>query len=641
MLRERRIKCDEVKPQCLRCQRSKRTCGGYPPGAPSSDSNSSPSSTGSEHFSSPEAGPKPSLRPVSLVPWSSSDQQKLSNLACTVLGSDPYHIHSPSNAAVFSYLLPQLSVTVPCVGSAAAAFGAAYELAYLNKGKSGKVALSSTHYVDALRLLQEELRDPSHGNVPVLLASMLLAATETVQHRQKDALHHVLGAFALFQIRDRQQDTPGDPASQARPPASRELDVLEDVFRSMDTLIATFVWGKQPYFKLKALPDRLLASTKVEDLIENQPPVLHTCLHFIGKASSEEYREYNQLPAELLQEQDGLIARLRQWLSNYDRCMKEDAISSKPRCTQAEERHLCLLRAQTLAILIMICNLKTPAQTRYDKYLAEFEAILQCAETVLGQKHTADAADRIVRDSPLPAFSTSPGIIQPLFFLARKCRHSKVRRRAISLLRISGIEGPFNGSMEAAVAIRIVEIEEGRPYEEDADVLLPDDIPDSVRIASVWRLADREPANRVMKSIKVCRRRYLETNLDVSSSNNDREIEWETWEEYFSFDVGKGAGGFQEEPKSHADQHWRSAASDVAWNVEYHSHEPQQDLSPEAEAHFLHEISSTSDEHNLPFPSIAGRTPLYYNHLIPVSGLPAPDEWEPAGAPITALQTWF
>ncbi|RMD40854.1 hypothetical protein DV735_g4285, partial [Chaetothyriales sp. CBS 134920] len=88
----------------------------------------------------------------------------------------------------------------------------------------------------------------------------------------------------------------------------------------------------------------------------------------------------------------------------------------------------------------------------------------------------------------LVPFTPSPGVIQPLFFLAQKCRHPLFRRRAIALLRGAGIEGPFNGSTEAAIAQRIVEIEEDRPYKsalgEDDDILLLQDIPDSRRIIS-------------------------------------------------------------------------------------------------------------------------------------------------------------
>ena len=183
------------------------------------------------------------------MPWSSTEQRRLSELTCTVLGSDPHHIHSPSNAAVFAYLLPQLSVTIPCVSSAAAAFGAAYESAVLHDGSIDAADASAKQYVNALQLMQNEIREPSNGRVPLLIASMLLAATETVQHRQKDALQHVIGAFTLFGIRDQEKANDGKEQSANGKSTAlvqrADIDILEDVFRSMDVQIATFVWGKQ------------------------------------------------------------------------------------------------------------------------------------------------------------------------------------------------------------------------------------------------------------------------------------------------------------------------------------------------------------------------------------------------------------
>ena len=183
------------------------------------------------------------------MPWSSTEQRRLSELTCTVLGSDPHHIHSPSNAAVFAYLLPQLQLTVPCVGSAAAAFGAAYESTVLKHGSADAVNASAKQYVNALQLMQSELREPSNGQIPLLIASMLLAAAETIQHRQRDALQHIVGAFTLFNLRDKEEEDKSEDQSTNGKSSSlvkrASIDILEDVFRSMDVQIATFVWGKQ------------------------------------------------------------------------------------------------------------------------------------------------------------------------------------------------------------------------------------------------------------------------------------------------------------------------------------------------------------------------------------------------------------
>ena len=58
-------------------------------------------------------------------------------------------------------------------------------------------------------------------------------------------------------------------------------------------------------------------------------------------------------------------------------------------------------------------------------------------------------------------FNLDTGIIVPLYFIAGKCRDSRIRRKAIELLRASEKhEGVSNTLMTAKVAERLVDIEE-------------------------------------------------------------------------------------------------------------------------------------------------------------------------------------
>ena len=52
------------------------------------------------------------------------------------------------------------------------------------------------------------------------------------------------------------------------------------------------------------------------------------------------------------------------------------------------------------------------------------------------------------------------GIIHPLFFVATKCRHYRVRRKAINLLKRAGREGIFEGPIMAIIALRMAQMEE-------------------------------------------------------------------------------------------------------------------------------------------------------------------------------------
>jgi hypothetical protein len=56
-------------------------------------------------------------------------------------------------------------------------------------------------------------------------------------------------------------------------------------------------------------------------------------------------------------------------------------------------------------------------------------------------------------------FTAGPGLIQPVFMTAYKCREPLLRRRAIHLLTSAGCEGPWSGRREARITSRIMDLE--------------------------------------------------------------------------------------------------------------------------------------------------------------------------------------
>jgi hypothetical protein len=87
-----------------------------------------------------------------------------------------------------------------------------------------------------------------------------------------------------------------------------------------------------------------------------------------------------------------------------------------------------------------------------------------------------------------PLFLLDNGLIFSLYWTALKSRSGPLRRRAISLLQNSSQEGVWIGSIQAAIAQRVVEIEEGHPYEQDPAaerVLEAGDVGEESRVHSV------------------------------------------------------------------------------------------------------------------------------------------------------------
>lgn len=228
------------------------------------------------------------------------------------------------------------------------------------------------------------------------------------------------------------------------------------------------------------------------------------------------------LPLDFAIKQGQLVSWLRNWL-HYYRSLVEVPDQAKD-SSFFDPRYLRILKAQSLAMLIAISTSRMESQMGFDSWSREFEDIVRCAEYVLKPQ------DEIWTSMPKatsgkPAYTPGLGIIPPLFLVARKYRHSLWRRKAISLLQIAGIEGPFNGVQEAAVAYHIVELEEGRPYSPTlslAEVRGPEDIPDSKRVWGCWRVGSGGSAEEIAKTVRFCCHKDL-TGVTTIDLGNDGE----------------------------------------------------------------------------------------------------------------------
>jgi hypothetical protein len=497
-------------------------------------------STSTSYTSNASIAPLASL--VHVSPWSRPQQQRFLALGQSVLSSDPFQLYSQSDQAVFSHLIPQLSLNFPSVNAAAAAFGAAYDSTVLKYGDPLVHEHCDKQYGIALRLLQGELKRSEPQYAPLILSSTLLAAAETLQARQNGALAHVLGAFGVFTTLE--QRALALPSSTQLPKKANGglpddiIDLLESLCLSIDLQVATFTWG-QP----SSLPSRVFTNvtsepSTVDELCQGQPKLIHAALCFVSEASHEVFQHGSDIPYDLITQQAQVIAWLRKWLASYtDLVEAHPAFLHYGNHDEPPRLHnLYLLKAQILSMLIAVSNIYTFSQTSYDKYAVEFEEILRCAELILSLTAKTRASPQF-----LP-FSPRPGIIQPLFLTARKYRTSLPRRQAIRLLRRTGFEGPFSGHYEADLATRFVEIEEGRPFQgylAEGEGLQAEQIPEWKRICSCWRLSEKYELHE--RRIKFCRRRkapaYPNDNelgggwgFPKANSPNP-EQDWEIWEE--------------------------------------------------------------------------------------------------------------
>ena len=105
-------------------------------------------------------------------------------------------------------------------------------------------------------------------------------------------------------------------------------------------------------------------------------------------------------------------------------------------------------------------------ETGFDVFGPEFEDIVARVERMTEKLGLPEARPL---DNESTSFTMELGVIHPLFFVACKCRHRLVRRRAIAQLRKAGREGVWEGPIVAVLAERLVEMEEGAADEEEVE----------------------------------------------------------------------------------------------------------------------------------------------------------------------------
>jgi hypothetical protein len=129
-----------------------------------------------------------------------------------------------------------------------------------------------------------------------------------------------------------------------------------------------------------------------------------------------------------------------------------------------------------------------------------------------------------------PVFVLDAGIIFSLFWTAVKCRDGLIRRRAIHLLEQSSQDGIWTGMIQAAIAKRVVEIEEEQPYEQNPEwdmMKVATDISEEVRVLNVSSDVDK-----VQRRARVVLLKRKEGWLGWDEDDQEKEeecVEWVYW----------------------------------------------------------------------------------------------------------------
>lgn len=154
---------------------------------------------------------------------------------------------------------------------------------------------------------------------------------------------------------------------------------------------------------------------------------------------------------------DIVLAQLGTWSSLFENLLQQGSPSESDVAT-----HLLvsLLRLQHTIAWTLLRGYGPGREMDYDNFLPQFQQCVALAGEVA-------AAHQRYSGSSRPTFTPEIGFIPVLYIIGVKCRHPKVRREVLTILRRQPIrEASWDSISTARVVERVIEIEEGAAGEQ-------------------------------------------------------------------------------------------------------------------------------------------------------------------------------
>jgi Fungal Zn(2)-Cys(6) binuclear cluster domain len=506
--RIRRVKCDEMKPACNRCTSTGRKCEGYPvlTPAPSRGNSRSPSTQNLNH-SSDSLYSLSIYRLSSEIPGDEAERRSFYYLRERAI----YDISGYFELEFWDRLVLQISHAEPTVRHALLALSSlceTYESKSIDQNLAHdrdilRVQFALQQYNKAVRLLAEYL-STSQTRLEVILTSCLIFVWLEFMRNDFDAgLKHLKSGLQILDDFHR-------PAT-AEACKSQHIDTsLIHLFGRLHIQATvhgspTFGFTSERQFgkgEICAIVPTSFQS--IEQARSCLYTLLDTIFRFIRQIDSDfiiSRTESQSWPDALILEAtcNSHLNLLREW--------QESIKNSQFRSLNSRQTAaMSLLYLYHKLVSILLEALFTHSQMIYDQYGASFEQVLTLAEQLI---HNSQNMRLII--------FFDMGVMAPLFYVILKCRNLALRRKALSLLRVSPYrEGMWHRPDVIQYAEWKIDIEErGRGQLSETEPL-----PEEARI---WneRMEDVVIDGRPRTLIRFQRRRngHLEYGEDVTDLN--------------------------------------------------------------------------------------------------------------------------
>ena len=489
--RIRKVKCDQKYPLCENCTSTGRRCEG--------------SAIHSFHFV-PEDSAKLKRRkwpsPFTILqPGTALSDPRERRAFHFFLNQAAPTISGAFDTGFWTRLVPQLSHAEPAVQKALFTIGQLFDTP-LRPVDVNKVALRDipsnqrrayTWYGHAVNDLQRTIGRGPQSIALALLSCLLFACIEYQLHNPSCAVVLQQKGIALLETAlDGTHDLLLDPASSAI------LDYVIPFFSRHAMIGATFRHPPPAEWKIDADFYTLHHIYSIKNLDEARVSLyslmyqahaliritwlLHTC---------------PEPPPYIVAEQQEMAVRVDNWREDY---LKLCEGVHEPDSDYSALTQYLLMYHSVLKVWIATCT--SPFQTAFDAHFASFEDILFRAETLI-QMSLHDTEWQ----SP---FAGEMGVVPPLFFVAIKCRHPLLRRRALALLGdLPYWEGIWKVLPTIQILRKFIEVEEeavprtARSSTHDHACLLPQEANRIHHVEVLPKVSSRSMSNASIRVLRV------------------------------------------------------------------------------------------------------------------------------------------
>ncbi|KAM3078054.1 hypothetical protein ACMFMG_002645 [Clarireedia jacksonii] len=480
----RHVKCDEGRPGCRKCAQTGRKCDGYAHCVPIPTSKA---------IAIPSASaPRPSTdmryhlvqdAPDFLSPSLFTSEQERYSFHFFHTKTAP-QLEGYSNSGFWDRFVLEASHWEASVRHAAIALGALHERFELEDGFITNIkedteenSFALRQYVKAINcLVQPSIslagRHTRRSANVALMTCVLFVCFETLRGHHDAALAHIDGGIRIL---SEMQNTEGGITAPSNSPIHSSsvealpLSTFRIIFSRLDTQAsvltsrARIIDGYESSLYPSPIPETFRSLKEARESLES----VWAC----SARNLLSCSMYNGVPLPLTINSETaplVLSRLESWNTAFELYLRMAYGKRGPdRVRDVDKKAVNVLRIQKLVTEVLFSASKAiqPAnETSWDVFRFEYDAITNwAAEIVYANPETRGERN------PSAIFTLDTGIIQPLFFVATKCRYRRTRSRAIALLKNSNRqEGLWHSVLTARVAERIQEIEEdGLSEEED------------------------------------------------------------------------------------------------------------------------------------------------------------------------------